>query len=136
MTQLVIRLQCRRPGFDTWVGKIPWRRERLPIPVFQLGEFYGLYSPWGRKEPDTAEQLPLCTFVDVDIDKDTDIERGREVIFKGLIHTIMEAGKSKVGCVGQQIGDQCEDPTNVSVEVQRLSPGRIPSPSGEVNLLV
>ena len=21
------RLQCRRPGFDPWVGKIPWRRE-------------------------------------------------------------------------------------------------------------
>ena len=25
-----ICLQCRRPGFDPWVGKIPWRRERLP----------------------------------------------------------------------------------------------------------
>ena len=23
-----ICLQCRRPGFDPWVGKIPWRRER------------------------------------------------------------------------------------------------------------
>ena len=22
------RLQCGRPGFDPWVGKIPWRRER------------------------------------------------------------------------------------------------------------
>jgi len=21
--------KCRRPGFDPWVGKIPWRRERL-----------------------------------------------------------------------------------------------------------
>ena len=28
------RLQCRRPGFDPWVGKIPWRKERLPTPVF------------------------------------------------------------------------------------------------------
>ena len=25
--------ECRRPGFDPWVGKIPWRRERLPIPI-------------------------------------------------------------------------------------------------------
>ena len=25
-----ICLQCRRSGFDSWVGKIPWRRERLP----------------------------------------------------------------------------------------------------------
>ena len=37
-----IRLQCRRPGFDPWVGKIPWRRERLPTPVFWPGEFHGL----------------------------------------------------------------------------------------------
>ena len=27
-------MQCRRPGFDSWVGKIPWRRDRLPTPVF------------------------------------------------------------------------------------------------------
>ena len=25
---------CRRPQFNSWVGKIPWRRERLPTPVF------------------------------------------------------------------------------------------------------
>ena len=40
-----IRLQCRRPGFDPWVGKISWRGERLPTPVFWAGEFQGLYSP-------------------------------------------------------------------------------------------
>ena len=39
-----ICLQCGRPGFDPWVGKIPWRRERPPTPVFSPGEFYGLYS--------------------------------------------------------------------------------------------
>ena len=27
-------LQCRRPWFDFWVGKIPWRRDRLPTPVY------------------------------------------------------------------------------------------------------
>ena len=27
-------LQCRIPQFDSWVGKIPWRRDRLAIPVF------------------------------------------------------------------------------------------------------
>ena len=36
-------------------GKIPWRRERLPIPVFWPGVFHGLYSPWGRKESDMTE---------------------------------------------------------------------------------
>ena len=29
-----IHLQCRRPWFDSWVGKIRWRREWLPTPVF------------------------------------------------------------------------------------------------------
>ena len=29
-----IRLQCRRPQFDFWVRRFPWRRDRLPSPVF------------------------------------------------------------------------------------------------------
>ena len=29
-----ICLQCRRPQFSSWVGKVPWRRDRLPTPVF------------------------------------------------------------------------------------------------------
>ena len=62
-------LQCRRPGFDSWVGKIPWRRKWQPTPVFLLGESRGQrslvgYSLWGRKESD-SEQLKkkkiLCT---------------------------------------------------------------------------
>ena len=45
MAQLVrICLQCGRPGFKPWVGKIPWRREGLPTPVFWSGEFHGLHS--------------------------------------------------------------------------------------------
>ena len=44
---------------DPWVGKILWRRERLPTPVFWLGEFHGLNSPWGCKESDTTERLSL-----------------------------------------------------------------------------
>ena len=27
-------MQCRRPQFNSWVGKILWRRDRLPTPVF------------------------------------------------------------------------------------------------------
>ena len=55
-------LQCGRPGFSPWVGKIPWRRERLPIPVFWPGEFHGLYSPWGCKESDTTDRISLSLF--------------------------------------------------------------------------
>ena len=29
-----IRLQRRRPQFNSWVGNICWRRDRLPTPVF------------------------------------------------------------------------------------------------------
>ena len=46
------------------VGKIPWRRKRLSTPVFWPGEFRGLYSPWGRKEPDTTERLSLSLVLD------------------------------------------------------------------------
>ena len=52
-------LYKERPGFDPWVGKIPWRRERLPTPVFWPGEFHRLYSSWGCKELDKSEQLSL-----------------------------------------------------------------------------
>ena len=54
-----IHLQCGRPGFTPWVGKIAWKRKRLPTPVFWPGEFHGLYSPWGHKESDTTERLSL-----------------------------------------------------------------------------
>ena len=38
------------------VGKIPWKRERLPTPVLWPGEFHGLYrSWWGLKESDMTE---------------------------------------------------------------------------------
>ena len=51
-----------RPGFDPWVGKIPWRRKQQPTPVFLPGESHGRrnlvgYSPWGHKELDTTERL-------------------------------------------------------------------------------
>ena len=57
-----ICLQCRRPRFDTWVGKIAWIRERLLTPVFLPGEVHGErslagYSPWDHKESETTERL-------------------------------------------------------------------------------
>ena len=60
VAQLVKNLPAvRETWIRSWVGKIPWRRESLPTPVFWPGEFHGLYSPWGRKELDTTEQLSL-----------------------------------------------------------------------------
>ena len=47
---------------NSWVGKILWRREQQPTPVFLPREFGGQrslagYSPWDHKETDTTEWL-------------------------------------------------------------------------------
>ena len=54
VAQLVNNLPAMR---ETWVGKIPWKRERLPTPVLWPGEFHGLHSTWGHKESETTERL-------------------------------------------------------------------------------
>ena len=46
--------RCRRRRFDSWIGKIPWRRKWQPTPVFLPGKLHEQrslagYSPWGRK---------------------------------------------------------------------------------------
>ena len=58
-----IRMECRRPQFDSWVGKICWRRDRLPTPVFlgfpcssadkESAHNVGDLSliPWRREQP-------------------------------------------------------------------------------------
>ena len=51
--------QTERFVFNPWLGKIPWRRERLATPLFWPGEFHGLYSLWSHKESDTTERLSL-----------------------------------------------------------------------------
>ena len=46
-----ICLQCRRPGFDPWVGKTSRRRAWQPTPVFLPGE-----SPW-PEEPGGLQSM-------------------------------------------------------------------------------
>ena len=60
---LVAQLVKNLPAmWETWVQSLcwedPWRRERLPMPVFWLREFHGLYL-WGHKESDMVERLSL-----------------------------------------------------------------------------
>ena len=77
-----ICLQCRRPGFDPWVRKSPWRRERLPTPVFLLGVFHWQgslvgYSAWGHRGLDMTEWLMLLLSLSAfDISIDTSLRRG------------------------------------------------------------
>ena len=61
-----IHLQCRKHGFSPWVRKIPWRRKRLPTPVFLLGKCMDR-GAWpatvygSHKKSDTTEQLSTCS---------------------------------------------------------------------------
>ena len=52
MDQMVKNLpavqECKRCRFDPWVGKISWRREWQPTPVFLPGEFHRQKSLGGR----------------------------------------------------------------------------------------
>ena len=59
--------QCKRHGFNPWDGKIPWKKNRPPTPLFLPGKSHGRRSlvgcsPWGRCESDTTEQLHFWTF--------------------------------------------------------------------------
>ena len=61
MAQLVKNLPAM---WETWVQSLGWedpleKGKAIPTPVFWPGGFHGLYSPWGRKESDTIEPLPL-----------------------------------------------------------------------------
>ena len=57
-------LQCKRPEFDPWIGKISQRKEWPPTSIFLPEELHGQrslmdYCPQGHKESDTTEQLTL-----------------------------------------------------------------------------
>ena len=59
-------LQCGRPGFNSWVGKIPWRRKWQSTLALLPGKSHGWrsligYSPWGRKKSDTTKRLHYIT---------------------------------------------------------------------------
>ena len=56
--------RCRRCRFDSWTGKIPWRRKWQPTPVFLPGEHHCQRNLVGSTvheivEPDTSEHA--CT---------------------------------------------------------------------------
>ena len=87
--------QCkrhRRPWFNPWVRKIPWRRTWQPTLLFFPGKSHGQrslvgYSPRGHKESDTSEHtkdiyilIPEsceCHFIQQSINKEK-----REQVFR------------------------------------------------------
>ena len=68
MVKRLVCLQCGRPGFNPWMGKILWRRQWQPTPVLLSGKSNGRrslvgYSPWGHKESDTTQRLDFTSLV-------------------------------------------------------------------------
>ena len=51
---------CER--FSPYVGKIPWRRERLPTPVFWPGEFHRQKEPGGLQSTGSQSRTRLSDF--------------------------------------------------------------------------
>ena len=63
-TSLVAQLVENPPATrETWVPSLAWEdpleKETATPSSTWPGEFHGLYSPWGCKEPDTTERLSL-----------------------------------------------------------------------------
>ena len=86
----------RRPKFDPWVGKIPWKRKWQPTPVFLPGESHGRrslvgYSPQGRKKSDTTERLQF-QFIELQISADSCLTM-RNLFFYKVIDFKMESGQ-------------------------------------------
>ena len=62
-------MQHRRLRFNSWVGKVPWRRAWQHTPLFFPGASHGQRSlegcsPWAHKESDMAEGLTLSNLHD------------------------------------------------------------------------
>ena len=76
--------------WETWVWsmvvKIPWRRERLPTPVFWHGEFHGLYSAWGCKESDRT-----LTFTFTSLSLSFAFPKSSLNIWKFLVHILLKS---------------------------------------------
>ena len=62
-------LQCRRPRFNPWIGKILWRRERQPTLICLPGESHRQrsladYNPRGLKESNMTDRLSMHPYTE------------------------------------------------------------------------
>ena len=73
-----IYLQSRRPQFNSWLGKIHWRRDELPTPVF-------LCFPYG-----SANKEFICNAEDLGYHKESDMtERFSLSLHKTISHSTL-----------------------------------------------
>ena len=122
-----ICLQCRSPGFDPWVRKIPWRRAGQPTPVFLPGESHGQrslvgYSPWGFKESDTTQRLTFSFKILKQFGRSPLLVRRASSIWNSIWLRNSSAGDGAADQMGQQLS-QTQGPRWVS-----CSAGTWPNP--------
>ena len=60
-----ICLQCERPRFDPWVGKIPWRRKWQPTPVLLPVKSHRRRAWWTAVHGVAKSQTQLSDFTSI-----------------------------------------------------------------------
>ena len=90
--------QCRRPWFDAWVWRIPWRRKWQPTQVFLPGTFHGQrrlvgYTLWGRKGSDTTELLSTQEY-----DEHSSLVNGLFMLHSIIRHSLAKRSISTALC--------------------------------------
>ena len=80
---------CKKPGFNPWVRKSPWRRKWQPAPVLLPGNFTDRGSWWatvhgGHKESDTSDHTEENTSEIEGPEIDIQNEAQRQNTFKGM----------------------------------------------------
>ena len=96
--------QCRRHkrfGFNPWFGKIPWRRQWQPTPVFLPGESHGQrslvgYSPYGCE----VRHDWVCTCARMCACAHTHTYRWTYRIFLGICFRVFQTGTASFFWVG------------------------------------
>ena len=85
-----ICLQCRRPKFDPWVRKFPWRREWLPTP-----------GPWSNSSSEKKDSLgttgsPVYLVIK-DLGKIHSSLLDHKLVIQGKIHYFVKESEEKCG---------------------------------------
>ena len=85
------RLRCRRPWFDSWVGKLRWRRDRLPALVC-----LGFPGGSAGKEPPAMPETPVQS-----LGWEDPLEKGKathsSILTWRIPRTVWSMGSHRVG---------------------------------------
>ena len=125
--------QCGRCWFDSWVRKIPWRREWQPTPVFLPGKSHGQrslerYGPRGCRESDTSEHACMQT------SHQTPLRLGRhpgnflarvQPTLKFLPQWILGRGKFQNSLTNKSSPSSCPHPALLETQMEMRPPASL-----------